>query len=163
MDGSQPGSSIHGIFQARILEWVAISFSWEWLRDQTWVSCIVGRRFTVWATREVPTSLLDKCKSKLQWGITLHQSEWPSSKSLRIINAGESVEEREPSKTVCGNTKWRSHYRGQYGGSFKKLSYHMKQQSPPEHISRENSNSKRYMHPTVPSSHIYNSQNGEAI
>ena len=27
-------------------------------------------------------SLLEKCKSKLQWDITLHQSEWPSSKSL---------------------------------------------------------------------------------
>ena len=27
MDSSQPGSSVHGIFQARILEWVAISFS----------------------------------------------------------------------------------------------------------------------------------------
>ena len=49
-------SSIHGFFQARVLEWVAISFSRasSWLRDRTWVSCIVGRRFTIWATREVP-------------------------------------------------------------------------------------------------------------
>ena len=54
IDRSLPGSSIHGIFQARVLEWVAISFSREYSqpRDQTWVSCIVGRRFTVWATRE---------------------------------------------------------------------------------------------------------------
>ena len=50
-----PGSSIHGIFQARVLEWVAISFprGSSWLRDWTQVSRIVGRRFTVWATREV--------------------------------------------------------------------------------------------------------------
>ena len=54
MDCSLPGSSIHGIFQARILEWVAISFSRgsSWPRDQARVSLIVGRRFTVWATRE---------------------------------------------------------------------------------------------------------------
>ena len=52
---SPPGSSVHGIFQARILEWVAISFSRgsSWPRDRTQVSLIVGRRFTVWATREV--------------------------------------------------------------------------------------------------------------
>ena len=54
MDSSLPGSFIHGIFQARVLEWVAISFSRESSqpRDWTWVSCIAGRRFTVWATRE---------------------------------------------------------------------------------------------------------------
>ena len=41
---SLPGSSIHGILQARILKWVAISFSRgsSQARDQTWVSCIVG-------------------------------------------------------------------------------------------------------------------------
>ena len=42
MDCSLQGSSVHGIFQARVLEWVAISFSREssWPRDQTKVSCI---------------------------------------------------------------------------------------------------------------------------
>ena len=40
-------------------------------------------------------SLLEKCKSKLQWDITSRQSEWPSSKSLQIINAGEGVEKRK--------------------------------------------------------------------
>ena len=55
MECSLPGSSIHEIFQARLLEWVAISFSRRssWPRDRTQVSCAVGRRFTVWATREV--------------------------------------------------------------------------------------------------------------
>ena len=60
MDCSLPGSSTHGISQARILEWVAISFSrgssqpWDW----TLVSRIVVRHFTVWANR----------------GVTLHSS-----------------------------------------------------------------------------------------
>ena len=54
VDCSLPGSSVQGIFQARILEWVAISFSRRssWPRDWTQLSCIVGRRFTVWATRD---------------------------------------------------------------------------------------------------------------
>ena len=54
MDHSPPGSSVHGILQARILEWVALLFSRgsTQLRDRTWVSCIVGRYFTIWATRE---------------------------------------------------------------------------------------------------------------
>ena len=49
MDCSLPGSSVHGIFQARVLEWVAISFSRgsSGPRDQTRVSRIAGRRFTV--------------------------------------------------------------------------------------------------------------------
>ena len=56
MDCSPPGSSIHGSFQARVLEWVAISFSRGsfWPRDRIQVSCIAGRRFTLWATRERP-------------------------------------------------------------------------------------------------------------
>ena len=54
MDCSLRGSSVHGIFQARILEWVAISFSRRSSqpRDRTKVSRVVSRRFTVWATRE---------------------------------------------------------------------------------------------------------------
>ena len=49
MDCSLPGSSIHGIFQARILEWVAISFSRRYSQpmDRTQVSRVVGRHFTV--------------------------------------------------------------------------------------------------------------------
>jgi len=56
MDCSPPGSSIHGIFQARVLEWVVISFSRgsSWPRDQTQVSHIAGRHFTIWSTRKAP-------------------------------------------------------------------------------------------------------------
>ena len=54
------GSSVHGIFYARVLEWVAISFSREYSqpRDRTQVSRIVDRRFTIWAKwREVKWSV----------------------------------------------------------------------------------------------------------
>ena len=53
MDCSLPGSSVHGIFQAIVLEWIAISFSMgsSRPRDRTRVSCIVGRLFTIWATK----------------------------------------------------------------------------------------------------------------
>ena len=52
MDCSRPGSSVHGIFQAIVLELIAISFSRgsSQPRDQTQVSLIIDRRFTVWTT-----------------------------------------------------------------------------------------------------------------
>ena len=57
MDCNLPGSSVHGILQARIPEWVAIRFSRgsSQPRDQTpQVSCIADRFFTVWATINFP-------------------------------------------------------------------------------------------------------------
>ena len=54
VDCSLPGFSVHRILQARILEWVAISFSRgsSWPRDRTWLSCTAGRCFNLWATRK---------------------------------------------------------------------------------------------------------------
>ena len=54
LDCSLPDSSFHGIFQARILEYVAISFSrgFSWPRDQTHISCIGRQILYYWATRE---------------------------------------------------------------------------------------------------------------
>ena len=54
VDCSPPDSSVHGILQARVLEWVAISFSRgsSQPRDWTQVSCITGRCFILWATKE---------------------------------------------------------------------------------------------------------------
>ena len=48
MDYSPPGSSVHGILQERVMQWVAIPFSRgsPQPRDGTWVSCIAGRFFT---------------------------------------------------------------------------------------------------------------------
>ena len=59
MDCSPLGSSISGILQARILEWIAVPSSRgsSRPRDGSWVSCTAGGFFTVWATREAPCSL----------------------------------------------------------------------------------------------------------
>ena len=61
MDCHLPGSSVHGILQARILEWVAISFCRRSFqpRDWTQVSHIIGRCFTIWATKEVNVGNID--------------------------------------------------------------------------------------------------------
>ena len=60
MNCSPPGSSVHGTYEARMLEWVAISFSRgsSRPRDRTWVSwisCITGGSFTAWAIGEAHT------------------------------------------------------------------------------------------------------------
>ena len=62
MGCSLPGSSIHGIFQARVLEWVAISFfrGSSWPRDRTQVFCIAGRHFTIWATWEIHSAAIKR-------------------------------------------------------------------------------------------------------
>ena len=67
MDYSPPVTSVHGILQARILMWVAISYfrGSSWHRGRTQVSCITGRFFTVWATREVQSSHMQQLHSKV--------------------------------------------------------------------------------------------------
>ena len=56
MDCILPDSAFSWIFQARILEWIAVSFSRgsSLARDWTGISCITGRLLNVWDTREVP-------------------------------------------------------------------------------------------------------------
>ena len=56
MDCSLPGSSVHGSSQARIMEWVVISFSREssWPRDRTQVFCLAGKFFFFFFTTEWP-------------------------------------------------------------------------------------------------------------
>ena len=69
-DCSLAGSSVHGIFQARVLEWVVISFSRgsSWPRDWTQVSCTAGRRFILWATKEAPSLInVSPNKVKVKW------------------------------------------------------------------------------------------------
>ena len=84
MDCSLPGSSVHGILQARILEWIAISFSrgYFWPGNQTPVSCIAGRFFTDWAMREAPSIMVFSNESVLR-------IRWPkywSSASILPMN-----------------------------------------------------------------------------
>ena len=56
VDCSPPGSSVHGILQARILEWVVmLFFRWSsWPRNRTQVSHNASRIFIIWATRQAP-------------------------------------------------------------------------------------------------------------
>ena len=79
-------------------------------------------------------------------------SMYISSKSLQIINSGEDVERREPSHTVDGNV-WSSH-------KLLKIDLHLIQQPHsciyPKEILKNN-NLKRYMHPSIYNSTIYNS------
>ena len=77
MDCSPPGSSIHGILQARILvggvRGVAISFSRESSqpRDLTQVSRIAGRHFNLWATRESKSNM-----ARLQSELQIEYAPW---------------------------------------------------------------------------------------
>ena len=65
MDCSLPGSSVNGILQARILEWVAIPFSMgsSWLGDRTPVSLITGKFFTIWVTKVTNGETLERKQS----------------------------------------------------------------------------------------------------
>ena len=82
MDCSQPGSSIHRIFQVRVLEWVAISFSRgsSQPRDRTQVSCIAGRRFNLWATRNCLTT------KSIKWYLSLTLSTLVNYTQIKNIN-----------------------------------------------------------------------------
>ena len=90
MDCSLPGSSVHGIFQARVLEWVAISFSRgsSQPRDWTRVSRFAGRRFTVWATGKpsvIHTFPFDNC-FLFVWTLShsLTSSQWDITALLNM-------------------------------------------------------------------------------
>ena len=89
MDCSLPGSSVHGIFQARVLECIAISFSRGSSGPRNWtrVSCIAGRRLTVWATREAPEKQdrLAKMWTKCYVSYPLFSLIMPHFHFLRIL------------------------------------------------------------------------------
>ena len=119
MDCNLPGSSVHGIFQARVLEWVAISFSRgsSWPRDPARVSRVVGRCFTVspwvgkipWRRKWQPTPVLLPVKSHGRrslvgyspWGSKESETtEWPhvfsftpalQVASLQLIHQGSLI------------------------------------------------------------------------
>ena len=79
MDCSPPGSSVHGISQAKILEWVAIPISRRssQSRDQTWVSFIAGRFFTIWTTKEAPCMLITCGRLLYSTGSPTWSLWWP--------------------------------------------------------------------------------------
>ena len=96
-DCSPASSSVHGILQTRILEWVATLFSGRssWPSDQTCISCIAGKFFTVWATNtdSMDTSLsklLETVKDREAWHAAVHRvakcqtrlSDWATATML---------------------------------------------------------------------------------
>ena len=89
MDYSPPGSSVHGIFQARILEWVAISFSRgsSRPRDRTWVSHIASRCFTIWATKETGKEWVNLIQLPITSTATLYPGGSAGKES--ICNSGD--------------------------------------------------------------------------
>ena len=96
-------SSVHGILQARILEWVAISFSRgsSWPRDGTQLSNTAGRLFTNWATREVTFSPLLKsnlCFVSWMWGFDTWYEPWcPSFPRIKNFYAIQTSHPLSPS------------------------------------------------------------------
>ena len=87
--GSPPSSSIHGILQARILEWVAISFSRgsSRPRNRTQVSHIAGRRFNLGSTREAL-----KYKNIVSQKTAYRDTEL----QIQVLTSKISREERKP-------------------------------------------------------------------
>ena len=96
MDCSPQGSSVHRILQARILEWVVVLVSRgsSQPRDQTWVSCIASRFFTIWATKtmwkygeDLSRQVSSKCKDTVVrrrptcWGKA--RPWWPEDSALK--------------------------------------------------------------------------------
>ena len=111
MDYSTPGSSVHGISQARILEWVAISFSRGSSQPRYWTCiclCLLHWRQILYPLRHLGSSqkmlkpLITReteIRTTMRYCLTLVR--WPLFKSLQITNAGEGVEKREPSHNVA--------------------------------------------------------------
>ena len=91
---SLPGSSVHGIFQARTLEQVAISSSRgsSQPRGRTWVSRIAGRLFTIWVTRKAPMKPYESVVQSLKHFCSSSRKEdigsLPSASLLQATDAG---------------------------------------------------------------------------
>ena len=101
MDCSLPGSSVLGISQVRILEWVAISFSRgsSRPRDQTHPSCLGRRILYHWATWEAPTPQLTSVQLYPYWWLYLENT---SPLSLNTISNSPLDREHDfPSWTCC--------------------------------------------------------------
>ena len=125
-DCSLPGSSDHGTFQARILEWVAILFSRGSFqpRDRTWVYHTEGRFFTIFPIglhkeyffRECPggpllRSLRFYCQGPLS-GIKISQDEWWGQKKQKIKEYSFSKHSSISEITADMNVRYSSDWRG---------------------------------------------------
>ena len=103
---SLPGSSGRGIFQARILEWVTITFSrgLSQARGRTWVSHIAGRFFTAWITSE----------AEVRWGVAVKVSGKKRRQTLRGKSTVDSwrpalcLPKAQPSSELTSNDSQQS-------------------------------------------------------
>ena len=93
MDCSLPGPPVHGILQARILEWVAISFfrGSSQLRNWTQISCITGRVFTYWAMREALSEVIDISPSNLDSSLCFIQAGISYS-AYKLNKQGDNIQ-----------------------------------------------------------------------
>ena len=89
MDYSLPGSSVHGIFQIRILEWVSISFSRgsSQLRDRTHVSCIGRGILYHWATWEPCEQSWKMLNLKERWAL----NRCGKSDVKKVTSSGKNI------------------------------------------------------------------------
>ena len=88
MDCSPPGSSVHGILQARTLQWVAMPSSRRSSRpkDQTQVSCIAGGFFPVWATREAQHTLKLPFKGLRRNWRQSFRNQWQTESHCKMLS-----------------------------------------------------------------------------
>ena len=110
VDCSPPSSSVHGIVQARILEWVAVSFSRgsSWPRDRTQVSHIAGRRFNLCTTREA---------LKYENTVSQKTSYRDIELQIQVLTSKISREERKPVE----RRRERRRERGRKGWPYRRL------------------------------------------
>ena len=106
VDCSPPGSSVRGILQARILQWVAIPFSRESAqpRDRSQVSCIAGGFFTILATGEIHNTVYTVCIAPLfTWSFSLKSSEVKSSEVAQsCLTLCDPVDCSPPGSSIPG-------------------------------------------------------------
>ena len=139
MNDSPPGSLVHGILQARILQWVA-----------------------------VPSSTNHERNAKIKIAVRYHLTPVKMTIFYKRRNnkCWRELEKREYLYTVGGNVNWYNHYGKQYGSSSNKIDYYMVQQSYSQvYISKgiETNISKRYLHTCVHCRILHYSQDMEAI
>ena len=104
-------------------------------------------------------SLLDTCKSKSQWGIISHWTEWPTSKSLHTINAGQCGE-----KGTLPHCWWECKLIQPLRRTVWRFLKKLWPRNPTlGHIPLGNQNWKRHMYPNDHCSIIYNSWGMEAV
>ena len=106
MDCSPPGSSARRVLQARILERVAIPFSrgFSRPRDQSQVSCIAGRFFTIWATREAKQLAIGEGYSKRrELHVQRSAEELVMEGQCGYTGSGGGREWHEMERELCGS------------------------------------------------------------